>query len=239
MVASQAFRDGQGICTINTWVDFKQELQKQFTPSNVEKEARARLRRLKQLGSIRDYINEFTTFMLEISDMSDNDSLFYFQDNLKDWAKTELDRHGVQTVDDAIAIAESLTEYSTQSKDKKANQGKSGRESRKDKGSNNRKDWGQKKPPSNKNGQGKSEGKKEAPKLRSPCFICNSPHWVRECPEKKSLNALAAQLKSNPTMSAEEPQLSIGSLPHLGAFNRQQPTLVKKGLMYVSAKING
>ena len=44
---------------------------------------------------------------------------------------------------DAIAIAKSLTEYSTQSKDKKTNQGKGRGESRKDNG-NNRKDWGQK-----------------------------------------------------------------------------------------------
>ncbi|KAH9753791.1 Endonuclease [Citrus sinensis] len=113
--------------------------------------------------------------------MSDKDLLFYFQDGLKDWAKTELDRRGVQTLDDAIAVAESLTKYSTQSKDKKSSQGK----------------------------------------------------------EKRSLNALAAQLKSNPTMSAEEPQLSMGSLQRLGALNRQQPALVKKGLMYVSAKVNG
>ena len=69
---------GKGICTIDTWADFKQELRKQFTPSNAEKEARARLRRFKQSGSIWDYINEFITLMLEISYMSDNDSLFYF-----------------------------------------------------------------------------------------------------------------------------------------------------------------
>ncbi|KAH9727410.1 Endonuclease [Citrus sinensis] len=109
--------------------------------------------------------------------MFDKDSLFYFQDGLKDWDKTELDRRGVQTLDDAIVVAESLTEYFSQSKDKKANQGKGRGESHKDKG-NNRKDWGQKKPPSNKSGQGKSEGKKEAPKPRSPCFIYNGPHWI-------------------------------------------------------------
>ena len=72
--------------------------------------------------------------------MSDKESFFYFQGSLKDWAKTELDRRGAQTFDDAIAIAESLTEYSTQSKDKRPNQGKGGGESRKDK-ANNCKDW--------------------------------------------------------------------------------------------------
>lgn len=42
-----------------------------------------RLHWLKQKGSVRDYINDFTTLMLEITDMSDKDSLFYFQDGLR------------------------------------------------------------------------------------------------------------------------------------------------------------
>lgn len=126
----------------------------------MEKEARAGLRRLKQIGSVYDYINEFTTLMIKINDMSDKDSLFYFQDSLK------LNRCGAQTLDDAIAIAESLTECSTQSKDKRSNLDKCGGESQKDKG-NNRKDWGQKNPPRNKSGQGKSENKKEPLKPRS------------------------------------------------------------------------
>ena len=147
---------GKGICAISTWAEFQQELRKYFAPSNAEKEARARLRRLKQTGSVRDYINDFTTLMLEISDMSDKDSLFYFQDGLKDWAKTELDGRGVQTLDDAIAIAESLSDYSAQPKDKRLSHDKGEGEGRKDKG-RNCKEWGQKKPPSGKSGQGKTE----------------------------------------------------------------------------------
>ena len=113
---------GKGICVISTWADFQQELRKHFAPSNAENEARAFLRRLKQTDSVRDYINGFTTLMLEISDMPDKDSLLYFQDGLKDWAKTKLDRRGVQTLDDAIAIAESFADYSAQPKDKRPNQ---------------------------------------------------------------------------------------------------------------------
>lgn len=129
------------------------------------------------MGSVRNYINEFTTLMLKISDMSNKDSLFNFQDSLNNCAKIELDKWGVQTLDDAIVIAivKSLTEYSTQFKDKKSNQGKGRGDSSKDKG-NNCKDWGQKKPPSNKNGQGKSKGKKEPLKPRSPYFIFNALH---------------------------------------------------------------
>ena len=50
--------------------------------------------------------------MLEISNMSDKDSLFYFQDGLKDWVKAELDRHSVKTLNDTIVIVESLVDYS-------------------------------------------------------------------------------------------------------------------------------
>lgn len=69
---------GNGICAVNTWPVFQQELRKHFAPTNTEKEARACLHRLNQTGSIRDYNNDFTTLMLEISDMSNKDSLFYF-----------------------------------------------------------------------------------------------------------------------------------------------------------------
>ena len=89
---------------------------------------RARLLRLKQTGSVRDYINEFTAFILEIFDMSGKDSLFYFQDGLEDWVKAELDRRGVQTLNDTITIAESFVDYSVQSKDKRPSHGKGGGE---------------------------------------------------------------------------------------------------------------
>lgn len=101
----------QGICTIATWVDFKQELQKYFTPNNTEKEVRVHPHRLKQMCSVYDYINDFIIRILETIDMSDKYSLFYFQDGLENWANAELDRHDVQSIDDAIAIVKSLADY--------------------------------------------------------------------------------------------------------------------------------
>ncbi|KAL4388985.1 hypothetical protein GQ457_09G028100 [Hibiscus cannabinus] len=103
----------KGTCTISTFDDFKRELKRQFYPENAEDEARARLRRLKQSGSIRDYIKDFTNLVLEIPDLSDKDSLFYFMDGLQSWAKIELKRRGVQNLADAIAVAESLVNYSS------------------------------------------------------------------------------------------------------------------------------
>ncbi|KAK2995576.1 hypothetical protein RJ640_000052 [Escallonia rubra] len=43
--------------------------------------------------------------------MAEEDLLFNFVDGLQSWAKKELQRRGVKDVDEAIAMAESLTEY--------------------------------------------------------------------------------------------------------------------------------
>nr|GEV73282.1 hypothetical protein CTI12_AA187700 [Tanacetum cinerariifolium] len=90
-------------------VDFK----KQLYPENAKNEAKSRLRKLKQSGMIREYVKEFTTLVLEILELSDQDSLFYFLDGLQGCAKTELKRRRVQDLSMAIAHAKTLIEFST------------------------------------------------------------------------------------------------------------------------------
>ena len=55
----------KSICTIETWEDFKREIKKQFYPEDVAYLARKNMRRLKHTGSIRDYVKEFSSLMLE------------------------------------------------------------------------------------------------------------------------------------------------------------------------------
>ncbi|GKG09151.1 hypothetical protein Tco_0337897, partial [Tanacetum coccineum] len=55
-----------------------------------------------RISTITDYIKEFTTILLEIVDMPDQDAL------LKEWARIEIDRRNVKTLDEAIAAAESI-----------------------------------------------------------------------------------------------------------------------------------
>lgn len=74
---------GKGICAIIHRLSSNNNFESTFALSNTEKEASMCLHWLKQKGSIRDYINDFTTLILEITDMSDKDSLFYFQDGLR------------------------------------------------------------------------------------------------------------------------------------------------------------
>nr|XP_033510766.1 uncharacterized protein LOC117275574 [Nicotiana tomentosiformis] len=81
---------------------FKKELKKQFYPMNVVYEARRKLRELQQMATIREYVREFTSLMLQISSLSEEDFLFYFMDGLQNWAKQELRRYQVANMDKAI-----------------------------------------------------------------------------------------------------------------------------------------
>ena len=101
----------KGLYTIATWDDFKKELKKQFFPENVVYEARKKLQELKHKTTISDYVREFTTLTLQIPNLAIEDALFFFIDGLQSWAKQELQRRGVKDVDEAIAVAESLTEF--------------------------------------------------------------------------------------------------------------------------------
>ncbi|KAL6329104.1 hypothetical protein AAG906_007650 [Vitis piasezkii] len=78
------------IGTIKTWEDFKREIKRQFFLKDVAYLARKNMRRLKHIGSISDYVKEFSSLMLEIPNMTEEKLLFNFMDNLQGWAKQEL-----------------------------------------------------------------------------------------------------------------------------------------------------
>ncbi|KAG9443185.1 hypothetical protein H6P81_019039 [Aristolochia fimbriata] len=102
--------DGEvGTSSIRTWREFKTELKKRFCPTNVEHEARKKLRSLKHSGKIREYISQFTSLMLCINDMFGTDRLFLFLDGLKPWAEHEIRRREVKTLAEALSAAEKLT----------------------------------------------------------------------------------------------------------------------------------
>ncbi|KAH1096345.1 hypothetical protein J1N35_013266 [Gossypium stocksii] len=98
---------------IGTWEQFQRELKKQFYPQYAEKEARARLRRLTQQGTVREYVRAFSELMLQISDLSEKEAFYWFEDGLKPWAKHELRRQGITELTVAMAEAESFVELGT------------------------------------------------------------------------------------------------------------------------------
>jgi hypothetical protein len=73
---------------IETWEHLKDELKKQFLPTNTSWLARESLRKLKHLGTICDYVKEFSTLLLDVTKMSEEDKLFNFMARLQPWAQT-------------------------------------------------------------------------------------------------------------------------------------------------------
>ena len=229
----------RGTCTIATFDEFKVELKKQFYPENAEEEARGRLRRLKQTGAIRDYVKDFTNLVLEIPDMSDKDSLFFFMDGLQPWAKTELRRRGVQDLASAIAVAESLIDYSNTKESNKA----------KEKKSSSSKSGGAHSQTPRKEGsgtQGSSKPRDDKSKLKRDkggsssnvkCFLCDGPHYIKDCPAKRAISAITVTSQAEGSEANKDGAL-MGSLQLLNVI-QAAPKVQAKGLLYVDATING
>ena len=77
----------KGICTLETWEDFKREIKRQFYPYGVAYLDRKNMRHLKHIGPICDHVKEFSLLMLEIPNMTEEELLFNFMDNLQGWAE--------------------------------------------------------------------------------------------------------------------------------------------------------
>jgi hypothetical protein len=88
-----------GLVRIDSWADLKGELKVKFYPSNVADEAREKLRELKHKGSISEYVKEFTNLVLQIPTLSDDDQRCYFIHGLQEWARVEVNRRHVKTLD--------------------------------------------------------------------------------------------------------------------------------------------
>ena len=63
---------------IDMWDKLIKEMRDQFLPSNTSWIARDKLKRLRQTCSVREYIKEFTSVMLDIQNMFDEDKLHNF-----------------------------------------------------------------------------------------------------------------------------------------------------------------
>ena len=77
----------KGTCTIKTWANFKRKIKKQFYSEDVEYLELKKIKYLKHTGSIRDYVKEFSSLMLEASGMNEKALMFEFMDNLQGWAE--------------------------------------------------------------------------------------------------------------------------------------------------------
>ncbi|KAK2982071.1 hypothetical protein RJ640_003196 [Escallonia rubra] len=165
------------------------------------------------------------------------------------WAKKELQRRGVKDVDEAIAMAESLTEYDRggeSSKPKWEDEASEGDHA--NGGGESPKAWhkGDKHASTSKSeGRGKLEEKRVKNKPKDGCFFCGGPHWAKDC---RRQGKLAALVKEKDEEKAERESVRIGSIQVLNALQRKNVPQVptgegqaskSEGLLYMEAKLNG
>ena len=212
----------------------KRELQNQFLPHNTAWMAREALKKLKHTGSVREYVKAFSSLMLDIHNMSEDDKLFNIMSGLQNWAQVELRRQGVQDIPSAMAAAESLTDFqvppSTSQGEKKAN-------------ANGKKPvpWTSKK----KSGVRSTAQKKKAATIIAThktvqmkpggCFNCGGPHRVRECPNKGQVSVVTTLEEPS---SAEEGLSRVNPIQLLNTLSARKPPPCK-ALLYATVQING
>ncbi|KAL0283757.1 UNVERIFIED_CONTAM: hypothetical protein Sangu_2869700 [Sesamum angustifolium] len=96
---------------IETWEVLKKELKDQFIPFNKSWVAREFLRNLRYTGTVPEFVKEFSSFMLDVTDMLEEDKLFNFMAGLKPWAQTKLRRQGVKDLPSTIGAADRSADF--------------------------------------------------------------------------------------------------------------------------------
>ena len=75
---------------IENWEQMKTSLKAQFGPGNQSWVARNELMQIRHTTKIQAYIKAYTSVMLEIKDMSEEDRLYHFMKGLQGWAQLNL-----------------------------------------------------------------------------------------------------------------------------------------------------
>ncbi|KAK9166643.1 hypothetical protein Scep_001834 [Stephania cephalantha] len=220
---------------IAEWEVLKRKLKDQFLPTNAAWQAREALRQLKQKGTVREYVKEFSSLLLDIKNMSEEDKLFNFTVGLQGWAQSELRRQGVKDLQNAIAVADSLVDYkisgaSFESKEKKYKE--------KDRADRSRKE---------EESSSKVDASAKASKGKRGCFICDGPHLAKDCPKREKLNAIVAdeqEVRMNPlqllnTMQVHKAGTSVGLMFVETQINNQTvKVLIDSGATHSMIAVN-
>lgn len=229
---------------ITTWDEMKAELRRQFLPNNAAWVARDKLRELRHNGSIREYVKEFMSLMLDIDGMSEKDKLFSFISGLKPWAQTELRRSKAEDLTTAIAAAEALVDWKPKGEkdaDKgkgKANESGTKRKFGKFKGKKKGgfKQWN--KDSNEEKGDKKDEAStSKKPKYEGGCFICKGPHFARNCPKRQTLSAITSEQDADLKMDEDTVAPTLNNMRLLNAMNADDASV--DGLLYCKVNING
>ncbi|CAN6473311.1 unnamed protein product [Victoria cruziana] len=243
----------RGLCHIDTWAEFKQEMRDFFLPKDTEYSARWKLLELKQTGSIHDYVKAYQAKMLEIMSMSDEDRLFHFMVGLQPWAEQELRRQDPKDLSSALAAAERLVDTSRRPKfDYKPFDAKENGNYNNNNGSHNRKKFGQQSQANgnstvqnngNNHGSGQvsNQNKPFRPYQGSKCWHCSGNHSAAKCPNVGDNQATSSQQSASAVQGEEcSESPKIGALHIVSAMEgTAKVTTPNIGLMHLNILVNG
>ena len=80
-------------------------------PINTAWVARDSLKKLKQTSTVREYVKTFSSLMMDMKNMSEEDKLFNFMSSLQPWAQLELKRQAVHDLPAAMFAIDALVDY--------------------------------------------------------------------------------------------------------------------------------
>jgi len=176
---------------IKTWDHFKQELKEQFLSNNTSWIGREELKSLKHERSVREYVKSFSSLILDIENMSEKDRLFNFMSGLQTWAQAELRRQNIKDLSSAIAVADSLVDFKSTTREGHTLASFKSKGRNKEERMKKKFGGGASKAAAADKGKAKfmsAQGKGTKPNFT--CFICDGPHFARECPKREKLNAI-------------------------------------------------
>lgn len=221
---------------IETWESLKKELKEQFLPCNASWLARESLKRLKHTGTVRDYVKEFSSLMLDIKNMSEEDKLFNFMSGLQNWAQLELRRLGVKDLQSAMAAADGLADFKLTNKSNFSEPSSS-----KSKDKNKKKD--EKKAGSKKWDKGQKsksvddDKRQDKGNFSKGCFICQGPHRAKDCPKREKLNAICLDDGNNGDPDSDS-HIRVNPLQLLNVIHADKASPSQRsGLMYVKVML--
>eukprot|EP00253_Pinus_taeda_P009117 PITA_09117 len=199
---------------ITSWDDMKKALQSHFSPQDETWEARTKIKFIKQTGSLQTYQQEYSSAVLELPDMAEKDKVFNFIIGLKPWARNEVKRQKIRTLEEAFTVVDRLVDHYDETSNEKKKFDKPKEEKKKD-----------------------TPKADNTPKEKKPlkCLLCAGPHTVKNCPSKPKMVAA--------TQAEEEDNASVGMMQILGASatteitSRRNPE--RNRLEYVRMKIGG
>jgi len=190
------------------------------------KKARAKLRHLQHKeGHLHEYVREFQKLLLKIPNMEEEGDLFTFLDSLSGWAKTELERRGVQDPISAVTTVKSLNEYKNDFSKGRGKKNHDNSDSDRDRNKSPR----QEKPTTFKD---KGRDKKDKTPRKYSYFLCNGPHRVFECLKRGKLAMLVMEKERR------EEETSTASISFLSAIQSKVGEQAGSR-MYVQTEVGG